>query len=560
MKGAPGTQIGRVATQLMVDRKRLVKRFLVVVGLLIVVSAAVAVGVLSRLLHRKAGEGTAPGQTGIGSTISQIWNTLGDPRSGFPGQNRITILCMGIDDNWTDKDQVYTKDARSDTLFVLTLNLDTHKASILSIPRDTYAHIAGTRMTTKVNAAYQTGGPPRAIATVDELLGVRCDYYMVLNIDATKKMVDALGGVDVDVEHEMHYHDAWGHLSIDLMPGMQHLNGDQAVGFARYRHPDAGKKATPEDGDERRTYRQHVLFKAMSQRAKTIQNMLQVNDLMDVAMSTIQTDLRRDQILDLANIFHGVQPDDILSATLPGDDFRGPNNEWFIKIFPEAAKFYVQWLVFGDEAGARHLTPVIVKNETSTSGLAAIAAAVLRSRGYNNVQVDTGSSRRRGNDPSNMDAGVTTIVDTGVPDSKAGRDIASELGLTSPQISRVPNKPKKGGWTQPGAVTIALGEDYKAVAPATAPEAANSPDFVLPRHSGAHDDPFAGSPASEPSGQTPAQPTGETSQPPQVPAANTNQAVPADPSTGSTVNTVPSAGETSQPSQVIPAPDPNTTR
>ena len=69
---------------------------------------------------------------------------------------------------------------------------------MLSIPRDTYAHIVGTdHWHFKINAAYQTGGPERSIATVQELLGVQADHYMVLNIDATKKMVDALGGVDV---------------------------------------------------------------------------------------------------------------------------------------------------------------------------------------------------------------------------------------------------------------------------------------------------------------------------------------------------------------------------
>ena len=56
-------------------------------------------------------------------------------------------------------------------------------------------------------------------------------------------MVDALGGVDVNVEHEMHYDDNWGHLHVHLKPGFQHLNGDQAVGFARYRHGNAGTRS-----------------------------------------------------------------------------------------------------------------------------------------------------------------------------------------------------------------------------------------------------------------------------------------------------------------------------
>ena len=147
------------------------------------------------------------------------------PKEGFPGQDKLTIVCMGIDDNWTNSDVVYTANARTDTLFVLTLDLKHKKATMLSIPRDTYAHIVGTKNDWhfKINAAYTTGGPDRTVATVNEFLGTNANHYLVLNIDATKKMVDALGGVDVDVEHEMHYHDKWGHLSIDLHPGQQHL-------------------------------------------------------------------------------------------------------------------------------------------------------------------------------------------------------------------------------------------------------------------------------------------------------------------------------------------------
>ena len=170
----------------------------------------------------------------ISQDLTDLSQIVRDPYEGFPGQNKVVILGMGIDDNWTDNDQVYTAAARTDTLFLLTLDLIAKKATMVSIPRDTFTHIAGTSYSTKINSAYSTGGPQRAIATVAELTGVQADHYMVINIDATKKLVDALGGVDVEVEHEMHYHDKWGHLNIDLVPGPQHLSGDQAVGFARY--------------------------------------------------------------------------------------------------------------------------------------------------------------------------------------------------------------------------------------------------------------------------------------------------------------------------------------
>ncbi len=406
------------------------------------------------------------GFKGIGRTIRGIGETL-HPKEGFPGQDKLTIVCMGIDDNWTNNDVVYTANARTDTLFVLTLDLKNKKATMLSIPRDTYAHIVGTKNDWhfKINAAYTTGGPLRTVATVNEFLGTSADHYMVLNIDATKKMVDAIGGVDVNVEHEMHYHDKWGHLSIDLHPGEQHLMGDDAVGFARYRHPDAGKKITPEDGDERRMYRQHLLLRAMVDRGKTFANVAQAPHLVDVAMGSIRTDLTRQQLFDLAAIFKGVQQNDIQTASIPGDDFRGEDGAWLYRIKPEIAHAYADWLVKGDPTAPRRLVTVVVKNGTLTPGLAQRAVEQLRAMGYTDVQNGGNADRPRLQMASVKPSGKaevprTTLLDTGVADAAAPQDVANLLGISAPVASRHPLKPNKLGWTPPPTVTVTLGQDY----------------------------------------------------------------------------------------------------
>jgi len=406
-------------------------------------------------------------------SMSQAWHDAHEaafaPKEGFPGQDKLTLVCMGIDDNWTNSDVVYTSNARTDTLFVLTLDLNTKKATMLSIPRDTYAHIVGSEHDWhfKINAAYTTGGPDRTVATVNEFLGTSANHYLVLNIDSTKKMVDALGGVDVDVEHEMHYHDKWGHLNIDLLPGPQHLDGEQAVGFARFRHPDEGKKPTPEDGDERRMYRQHLLMRAMVDKAKNFANVTQAPHLADIALSTVRTDLTRQQLLDLAAIFKGVQQDDIRTASLPGDDFRGADGAWLYRIKPEVAHAYADWLVKGDETASRRLVTVVVKNGTQTPGLAQHAVAQLKTLGYTDVQNGGNADRPHFQmaalkSPAKPEAARTILLDTGVADPHAPQDIASLLGLASPVTARQPVKPNKIGWTPPPAVEVILGQDYAA--------------------------------------------------------------------------------------------------
>jgi LCP family protein required for cell wall assembly len=435
----------------------------------VAVLALLVGGFVGRLFHaaqgERTGEGAAQGSGGIMDSMGNLGQIVGDPRAGFPGKSRVTILCMGLDDNWTDKDMVYTVGSRTDTLFLLTLDLDKKTASMLSIPRDTYAHIAGTDRDFKINDAYSSGGPQRSIQTVAGLLGVTADHYMVLNIDATRKMVDALGGVDVDVPHEMHYHDKWGHLSIDLLPGPQHLNGDNAVGFARYRHPDAGKKATPEDGDVRRMARQHILLRSMIDKAKSLDNLAQGPHLIDVGMSAIRTDLTRTQLFDLAALFHGVQQDDIRTASLPGDDFRGPKGEWYYRINPKQSRAYVDWLVRGDDTASRRLVPVVVQNGTHMPGLAARVAAQLQASGYTDVRNGGNVARARvqltaAQTGASGPQAQTQLLDTGVSVPNAGADAASVLGLSSAVTRRLPNRPNKAGWTEPGVLLITVGEDY----------------------------------------------------------------------------------------------------
>ena len=433
-------------------------------------TALVLIGVGAGVFLSKMVKALHPGgPISIGQALHDAHETAFEPTEGFPGQDKLTIVCMGIDDNWTNSDVVYTADARTDTLFVLTLDLKNKKATMLSIPRDTYAHIVGTKngWHFKINAAYTTGGPLRTVATVNEFLGTDANHYMVLNIDATKKMVDAIGGVDVNVEHEMHYHDKWGHLSIDLHPGEQHLMGDDAVGYARYRHPDYGKKVTVEDGDERRMYRQHLLLRAMVDRAKTFANVAQAPHLVDVAMGSIRTDLTRQQLFDLAAIFKGVQQNDIRTASLPGDDFRGADGAWFYRIQPEVAHAYADWLVKGDETAARRLVTVVVKNGTQTPGLAQHAVEQLKAMGYADVQNGGNADRPRFQmaalkAPAHVDAARTVLLDTGVPNADAPQDIAALLGVASPVTARRPVQPNKMGWTPPPVVTVTLGEDYAA--------------------------------------------------------------------------------------------------
>ncbi|MBV8151919.1 MAG: LCP family protein, partial [Candidatus Eremiobacteraeota bacterium] len=233
------------------------------------------------------------------------------------GKSRILVLVLGIDYNYTDKDIEYSKDARSDTIWAVALDFPTRSVSQLAVPRDMDVVLPNGRED-KINAAYADGGVPEARQVIGSFLGLPpnpggtyFDRYIVLKVDATKDLINAIGGVDVAVEKRMDYDDNWGHLHIHLKPGMQHLDGPEAVGYARFRH-DA-------EGDIGRIRRQQQVLRAAIDKLKRekFNDLAHVRDLLAVANRDVVTDFTGDEELSLATAFAQVDQREIKTAQIP---------------------------------------------------------------------------------------------------------------------------------------------------------------------------------------------------------------------------------------------------
>ncbi|HXW75821.1 MAG TPA: LCP family protein, partial [Candidatus Eremiobacteraceae bacterium] len=125
-------------------------------------------------------------------------------------KEKLHVLVLGIDDNWTANDEEYTANSRSDTTIAVAVDLITKNVSVVSIPRDLWVDIPKEGYD-KLNAAYADAGPERTEAALVNNLGMPpFDYYVVLNMNATKNIVDAIGGIDMYVEKDMDYDDSWG--------------------------------------------------------------------------------------------------------------------------------------------------------------------------------------------------------------------------------------------------------------------------------------------------------------------------------------------------------------
>lgn len=155
----------------------------------------------------------------------------------------------------------------ADTMLLVRFDPENKRMSVLSIPRDTKTSIKdhGVR---KINEANYLGGPALTAETVSDLLeGVPIDRYVRINVQGVEKLIDALGGVTVYVPKDMKYTDHSQHLYIDLKKGKQHLNGEQAVQFLRFRHD--------EFGDIGRVQRQQMLMRSVVEQAFKTPNVSQ---------------------------------------------------------------------------------------------------------------------------------------------------------------------------------------------------------------------------------------------------------------------------------------------
>ena len=218
-------------------------------------------------------------------------------------QKPTTIMLMGVDER---KDDV----GRSDTLMVLQLSKD--KASLLTIPRDTLVYIERHGYQ-KVNAAYAYGGAKLARKTVEEFLGVDIDRYVMINKARFAEVIDAMGGVDIYVERDMHYEDPWdddGGLYIDLKQGIQHLDGKTAIEFVRFRDSE---------GDVGRVRRQQAFMKACADRLSEPSMLIKIPELLTVAVKAVETDLSSTEMLAAAGSLKNAEAaGNIKTGVVPG--------------------------------------------------------------------------------------------------------------------------------------------------------------------------------------------------------------------------------------------------
>lgn len=215
---------------------------------------------------------------------------------------RVTpVLLLGIDR------RLPNEPARSDTIILAFLDRKERAVSLLSIPRDTYAFVPGMSREDKINAAHALGGPEATAEAVSLLLGIDVKYYVVTDFQGFEKIIDTLGGVTINVDQGMNY----AAEGIHIDPGVQRLNGHDALGYVRYRNYPLG--------DIDRIKHQQIFFQALADEAMRVRNIWKIPALARELVSAVDTNLNTLQLIDLAQTFKNIDRSRVSGYILPGD-------------------------------------------------------------------------------------------------------------------------------------------------------------------------------------------------------------------------------------------------
>ena len=388
------------------QQKKLLKTFGISAGITLAVCVVAIIGVFTaynNLILQK------PSSAFQNEVLSEEEQKKEDDRKER-GEINKTIAVFGV-----DKDET-----RTDVILVVNFNSLTNKVKVISIPRDTkvtwserqrskYKQLTGNSISvSKLNEMssygqiYNNPGNIRdfTINEIQNILTVPIDNYVIVNIEAFNKIVDAIGGVEVDVPQRMYYQDTSQALYIDLQPGPQTLYGKDAEGLVRYRYGYA-------EGDVGRIRTQQVFLEAF---AKKVMSPAILNNLPSIITSLftyVKTDIALTEVFDYLSLLNDFELDNLEFHTLPGEgaDYEGPS--YFYVDQEELSSLIIDVFcdttVAGEESEAtpgstdtgESMVPVIdqgvsieIYNATDAKGLAGTLKDTLQKKGYNVARID----------------------------------------------------------------------------------------------------------------------------------------------------------------------------
>ena len=308
----------------------------------------------------------------------------------WTGTERLNVLLLGIDSRGDSTTQ------NTDTMIVLSLDPVNKTAAMLSIPRDVYIDRPGV-FTDKINAAFAYGGYDLTRKVVEDLLGIRLNAYALVDFDAFTKIVDAVGGVVIDVKRpvrdEAYPTPDYGVERLDITAGPQLMDGQTALRFARSRH---------DTNDYSRAQRQQLVLSALRTRISEGDFLRGLPGLIDRVGSAVQTNFDPANILPLARFGTGIDGDAIRSEVLypcggsyPHCELQSSGGDGGFYLIPDRAKIRdLAAALFYDPEVKSEGASVEVRSAGARNGLAQSVADRLTERAFTVSTVSDGATGR----------------------------------------------------------------------------------------------------------------------------------------------------------------------
>lgn len=344
----------------------------------------------------------------------------------WKGNEQVNILFLGVDNR--EKDVT----PRSDTMLLLSIDPGTKRASLLSIMRDTYVNVPGHGKN-KINTAFAIGGPNLAVKTVQDFLQIPVQYYVVTDFKGFEGIVDAIGGVDLNVEIPMEHADD-GVYDIHLKQGMQHLDGKEALQYVRYR------------GDARadfaRTERQRNFVKAVIQELKTPLTLIRFPSMLKSAEPYVQTNMVTSDIMRLSTGLLRLEDNGFQSVQIPPND-----------LLMETYNYLGESILQPDVAGVRKFVKETLQNDNSSpvssqpngsaasanggSGKTGTSSQTTGTTGSSGIGVTAGSKESGNSGVSGGSAGNAVTGSELTGSVKEGANVRQGPGTNYPIVSTV---------------------------------------------------------------------------------------------------------------------------
>jgi polyisoprenyl-teichoic acid--peptidoglycan teichoic acid transferase len=244
-----------------------------------------------------------------------------------PSTHNVSILFLGID---SSNAKGRTGTARTDAMLLATFNEEKKSIQLLSIPRDTYVYLPTLEYNDRISHAHAYDGVDGAVAAVEEMLDIPVDYYVRMNFYGFIEIVDALGGVEVNVPftfREQDSHDNKG--AILLEKGLQNLDGEHALAFARMRKYD---------NDFKRGARQQEVLKAVIKKAASTKSITKYSTLIDAVGKNMVTNLSFSEVIALHGYATSGSNLNINSLKLEGYDWisEEENQKYYFRVHDES--------------------------------------------------------------------------------------------------------------------------------------------------------------------------------------------------------------------------------